>query len=135
MKKLLMCIAAVGIAAATFAAFDFSGVRAIPVLNTATTINSGATNTTEIAAVGLKGNAALFVAASGDASRTALTLSLYTTNVVSGGWTPFAVQTYTATNAGIYRLSFPAEYISKPSQVRINSQGAATSATAFILSY
>ena len=47
----------------------------------------------------------------------------------------FASETYTATNAGVYRLSFPAEYISKPSQVRINSRGAATSATAFILSY
>lgn len=135
MKKLLTLIAAVGIAAATFAAFDFSGARTIPVLNTATTVNSGATNTTEVAAVGLKGNAALFVTASGDASRTALDLSLWTTNTVEGGWVEFASEVYTATNAGVFRLAFPAEYISKPSQVRINSQGAATSATAFILSY
>jgi hypothetical protein len=135
MKKLLTLIAAVGIAAATFAAFDFSGARTIPVLNTATTVNSGATNTTEVAAVGLKGNAALFVTANGNASRTALNLSLWTTNTVEGGWVEFASETYTATNAGVFRLSFPAEYISKPSQVRINSRGAATSATAFILSY
>lgn len=74
MKKMLTLIAAVGIVTAAFAAFDLSGARAIPVLNTATTINSGATNTTEVAAVGLKGNAALFVVANGNASRTALNL-------------------------------------------------------------
>ncbi len=135
MKKLTALLAAVGIAAVTFAAFDLSGARAVPVLNASTTVNSGATNVTEIAAAGLKGNAALFVCANGNASRTALNISLWTTNTVEGGWSPFALQTYTATNEGVYRLSFPAEYISKPSQVRINSQGAATAVTAFILSY
>ena len=136
MKKLLTLFAIAGIVAATFAAFDFSGTKTIPVLNTATTINSGATNTTEIAAAaGLKGNAALFVTANGNASRTALSLSLWATNTVEGGWFELAARTYTATNAGVYRLSFPAEYVAQPSQVRINSRGAATTATAFILSY
>ncbi len=135
MKKLLTLIAAVGIAAATFAALDFYGARAIPVLTGATTINSGATNTTEVAAAGLKGTAELFVTASGNASRTALNLSLWKTNTVEGGWVVFAAAAYTATNAGVYRLTFPAEYITNPSQVRIDSQGAATTATAFILSY
>ena len=135
MKKLLTLFAIAGIVAATFAAFDFSGTKTIPVLNTATTINSGATNTTEFAAAGLKGNAALFVTANGNASRTALTLSLWATNTVEGGWFELAARTYTATSAGIYRLSFPAEYVAQPSQVRINSRGAATTATAFILSY
>jgi len=134
MKKLI-AISAAACAFAAFAAFDFSGARTITVLNTATTVNSGATNTTEVAAAGLKGNAVLFVTANGNTSRTALNLSLWTTNTVEGGWVEFASETYTATNAGVFRLSFPAEYISKPSQVRINSQGAATSATAFILSY
>ena len=83
MKKLLTLFAIAGIVAATFAAFDFSGTKTIPVLNTATTINSGATNTTEFAAAGLKGNAALFVTANGNASRTALTLSLWATNNTS----------------------------------------------------
>ena len=134
MKKLII-IAIVCAAAAAFAAFDFSGAKTIPVLSSATTINSGATNVTEIAAAGLKGNAELFVAANGNASRTALALSLWTTNVVEGGWTKMTALTYTATNAGVYRLTFPAEYITNPAQVRIESTGAATSATAFILSY
>lgn len=134
MKKLII-IAIVCAAAAAFAAFDFSGAKTIPVLSSATTINSGATNVTEIAAAGLKGNAELFVAANGNASRTALALSLWTTNVVEGGWTKMTALTYTATNAGVYRLTFPAEYITQPAQIRISSTGAATSATAFILSY
>lgn len=135
MKKAIALLAVVAAAFGAFAAFDFSGAKTIPVLNTATTVNSGATNTTEVAAAGLKGNAALFVTATGDASRSALHLSLWSTNTVEGGWIELAAQTYTATNAGVYRLSFPAEYISNPSQVKINSRGAATTATAFILSY
>ena len=134
MKKTLLLIAAFA-AAAAFAAFDVSFTRAIPVLTSATTINAGATNTTEITAAGLKGNANLFIIANGNASRTALNLSLYTTNFAAGGWSQFATTTITATNAGIYRLAFPGQYISLPSQVRIESVGAASAVSAFILSY
>lgn len=135
MKHILAILAAIGIAAGTFAALDFSAANAIPVLTSATTVSSGTTNTTAISATGLRGSAELFVVANGNASRTALTLSLYTTNFVDGGWAQFATKTITATNAGVYRLSFPAEYITLPSQVRIGSIGANTAATAFILSY
>ena len=134
MKKFLT-IAAVLATAAAFAAFDFSAAKTIPVISSSTTVNAGATNTTAVSAAGLKGNAALFVTASGNASRTALNLSLYTTNFTSGGWSQFATATVTATNAGVYRLSFPAEYVTLPSQVRISSIGAATAVTAFVLSY
>ena len=134
MKKIALLLA-IAAAFATFAAFDFAGARAVPVLNASTTVNAGTTNVTEITAAGLRGNAALFVTANGNASRTAWNLSLWTTNTVEGGWTALALQSYTATNAGVFRLSFPAEYISQPSQVRIESKGAATAATAFILSY
>ena len=128
MKKIALLLAIA-------AAFDFAGARAVPVLNASTTVNAGTTNVTEITAAGLRGNAALFVTANGNPSRTELKLSLWTTNTVEGGWTALALQSYTATNAGVFRLSFPAEYISQPSQVRIESKGAATAATAFILSY
>lgn len=135
MKKLIAIAAIAFAACAAFAALDFAGANTIPVLTSATTVNAGATNVTTVVAAGLKGNAELFVAANGNASRTALTLSLWTTNVVDGGWSKMTAHTYTATNAGVYRLTFPAEYITNPAQVRIESTGAATSATAFILSY
>ena len=134
MKKSLLFAALVA-TAATFAALDFTGARVIPVKTAATTVNSGATNTTEITAYGLKGNAALFVTATGNSSRTALDLSLYTTNTAAGGWSEYATSTVTATNAGVYRLDFPAEYLTNPAQVRIMSKGAATTFSAFILSY
>ena len=103
MKKIALLLA-IAAAFATFAAFDFAGARAVPVLNASTTVNSGTTNVTEITAAGLRGNAALFVTANGNASRTALNLSLWTTNTVEGGWTALALQSYTATNAGVFRL-------------------------------
>ena len=134
MKKIALLLA-IAAAFGVFAAFDFSGARSVSVLDTSTTVNAGTTNVTEITAAGLRGNAALFVTANGNPSRTELKLSLWTTNTVEGGWTALALQSYTATNAGVFRLSFPAEYISQPSQVRIESNGAATAATAFILSY
>ena len=134
MKKLTALACALA-AFAAFAAFDFSAAKTIPVLSSATTVNAGATNVTEIAVSGLKGNAELFVVSAGASGRTALNLSLWTTNAVAGGWTEFAAGTATATNAGVFRLSFPAEYITRPAQVKINSVGAASSVSAFILSY
>ena len=135
MKKAIALLAVAAAAFGAFAAFDFSGAKTIPVLTSATTVNAGTTNTTAISAAGLKGNAALFVTANGNASRTALNISLYTTNFVDGGWAQFATTTVTATNAGVYRLSFPAEYITLPAQVRIGSIGAASAVSAFVLSY
>lgn len=135
MKKLITLLAAVGIAAASFAALEFSGATAIPVITSAATVNSGATNTTTLALGGLKGNPEVFVTANGNASRTALNLSLWATNSIEGGWTLYAAQSITATNAGVYRLQFPGEYLPRDAQVRIGSIGAATAVTAFILSY
>jgi len=135
MKKFLLALAILAAAAVSFGALEFSGAKTIPVLTSATTISSGTTNTVEISASGLRGSAELFVVANGNSSRTALNLSLWTTNFVEGGWSKFAAESHTATNAGVYRVTFPAEYITLPSQVRIGSIGANTAATAFILSY
>ena len=134
MKKALALFATVA-ALGAFAAFDFSGTKMVSVVAPSTTVDAGATNATTFAAAGLKGNAALFVTASGDIDRTALEISLYTTNFVGGGWAQFAATTVAATNAGVFRLSFPAEYVTLPAQVRIGSIGAASTVSAFILSY
>ena len=106
MKKIALLLA-IAAAFATFAAFDFAGARAVPVLNASTTVNAGTTNVTEITAAGLRGNAALFVTANGNASRTALNLSLWTTNTVEGGWVEFASETLGASrDADLLRSIF-----------------------------
>ena len=128
----LIAIFATGIYAA-FAAYDFQLARAIP-LGAASTINAGATNTTAVTLYGLKGNAELLVYASGATNRTALNVSLWCTNDVTG-WQPYASGSFASTNAGIYRVTFGGEYVSRDSQVRINSVGAATTAWGVILAY
>ena len=134
MKKVL-AVAAAFAASAAFAALDFSAARSLLVLAPGTTVSSGATNTVAVAARGLKGNAALFVPSAAAPGRTSLDLSVWTTNTVSGGWSLFAARSVTATNAGVYRLSFPAEYLTRPAQVRVGSVGAASAVSAFILAH
>ncbi len=133
MKKALLIAAAFAVAAA-FAAFDFGAARAIPVVNPGTTVNSGATNSTVLALGGLKGIPEVFVAANGNASRTALNVTLWATNAIEGGWTAYAASTF-PTNAGVYRLAFPGEYLPKDAKLTIGSIGAASSVSAFILTY
>ena len=45
-----------------------------------------------------------------------------------------AAQTFAATNAGVYRLTFPGEYLPGDIKVGVGTIGAATTASAFILS-
>ena len=132
MKKLLLFSALLA-AFAAFAAYDFQSARAIP-LGASTTINSGATRTNAVSLVGLKGNAELLVYASGAAARTKFTVALWCTNDVSG-WQPYAAQTYTSTNAGVYRVAFPGEGVSAQSRVLIGSTGAASTCWGLILAY
>lgn len=134
MKKLILA-AVLAASAAAFAALDFEAARAIPVKTSAQSVSAGATNTTTVTLGGLRGLPELFVIANGNTSRTALDIMLWTTNKVSGGYMLYAGERVTNTNAGVYRVVFPGEYISNPAQVRVGSIGAATSFTAFILSY
>lgn len=137
MKRLTAAIlGASALAIAATAALDFSAARAIPVISSAASIDAGATNLAAVSASGLKGNAALFVTVNGSDSRTALDLTLWATNAAEGGWTLAASASYTsATNAGVYRLDFPGEYLTSPARVGICPKGAGASATAFILTH
>ena len=121
------------IAAATFAAFDFGAARAIPVIQPGTSVNSGATNTAVLALGGLKGNPEVFVAANGNLGRT-LNVTLWATNSIEGGWTEYA-KTAFPSNAGVYRLAFPGEYLPKDVKLTVGSIGAASAVSAFILTY
>ena len=67
--------------------------------------------------------------------RSALDVTLWATNRNEGGWTVYAAQTFAATNAGVYRVAFPGEYLPADVKIGIGSIGAATTATAFILTY
>ena len=130
--KRLAFLATVVAALAVFGALDFSAARAIPVITSAATVNSGATNVAAVTLGSLRGSSEIIVTANGNASRTALNISLYTTNFVDGGWAQFATTTVTATNAGVYRVSFPGEYLPGNVKVGVGTIGAATTASAFI---
>ena len=133
MKKLLAFSAALAIAFAASAALDFSAAKAVFVKESAGSFSG--TNHTVFAASGLKGNAEVFVLSRAVYGRTSLDLSLWTTNTVDGGWSLLAEKSYTSTNAGVFRLSFPAEYLTSPARLSIGSMGAASTVGAFILSY
>ena len=133
MKKAIALLAAVA-AFGAFAAFDLQTAKAIPAL-APQTVSAGATNEVAVTVAGLRGTGAVFVTASGDASRTALDVTLWATNRTDGGWTVYAAQTFANTNAGVYRVSFPGEYLPGDVKIGVGSIGAATSASAFILSY
>lgn len=133
MKKLFLAVALVS--AAAFAALDFGAARTVPVLPSATSVGSGATNETVLALGGLRGVPELFVVSAGSYGRTALNVTLWATNAMEGGWTPYVVGSFAATNAGVFRVAFPGEFLTKDAKVTIGSVGAASSVTAFILTY
>ena len=134
MKKGLLAIAAIALAFAACAALDFQTARAIPAL-APQIVSAGTTNEIALAVHGLKGRGEVIVAATGDASRAALDVTLWATNRAEGGWTIYAAQTFTATNAGVYRVTFPGEYLPGEIKVGVGSIGAATTAAALILSH
>ncbi len=120
-------------ACAAFAALDFQTARAFPALMPQT-ISAGTTNEAALVVYGLKGQGEVIVTATGDAARTALDVTLWATNTATGGWTVYAARTFDATNAGVYRVSFPGEYLPRNIKVGVGSIGAATTASAFVFS-
>ena len=131
MKKFAIIAAALAVTFATFAALDFQNARAIPAL-APQTISAGTTNEVALAVAGLRGQGEVIVTATGSPSRTALDVTLWATNRTECGWTVYAAQTFTATNAGVYRVSFPGEYLPGNVKVGVGTIGAATTASAFI---
>ena len=134
MKKFAIFAAALAVAFATFAALDFQTARAIPAL-APQTVTAGTTNEAALVVSGLRGTGALYVSATGDPSRTALDVTLWATNRTDGGWTVYAAQTFANTNAGVYSVTFPGEYLPGDIKVGVGSIGAATTAAAVIVSY
>ena len=134
MRKFAIFAAALAVAFATFAAFDFQSAKAIPAL-APQTISAGATNEAALVVSGLRGQGEVIVTATGDANRTALDVTLWATNRSDGGWTVYAAQTFAATNAGVYRVSFPGEGLPGDIKVGVGSIGAATDVSAFLFSY
>ena len=134
MKKLALFAAALAAAFATFAALDLQPAKASAALMPQT-ISAGTTNEAALAVHGLRGISALYVTDAGATGRTALDVTLYATNRTEGGWTVYAAQTFTATNAAVRSVTFPGEYLPGDIKVAVGSIGAATTASAFILSY
>ena len=134
MKKFTLILVTLAVAFATFAALDFQGARTVPALEPQT-ISAGATNEAVVAVRGLRGAGEVIVSATGAPNRSALDVTLWATNRNEGGWTVYAAQTFAATNAGVYRVAFPGEYLPADVKIGIGSIGAATTATAFILTY
>ena len=134
MKKFTLFAFALAVALAAFAALDFQGTRVIPAMDPQT-ISAGATNEAVLAVRGLRGTGEVIVSATGDANRSALDVTLWATNRNEGGWTVYAAQTFTATNAGVHRVSFPGEYLPRDVKIGVGSIGAATTASAFILTH
>ncbi len=134
MKKTILAARAATFAAVTFAAFDFSTARTIPVL-APTEISAGTTNATTVADVrGLRGTAEVIVYASAASNRTELTATLYATNRTDGGWTKYTERKATTEDAVILRLPFAGIYQPGVLKVEVGSIGAATTASALILS-
>lgn len=135
MKKLKLLSASLllFVAVAAYAAYDLQPARAYP-LGAAATIDANTTNTTAVTLYGLKGNAELLVYASGATNRTELSVALWCTNDITG-WQPYAVGSFAATNAGVYRVTFAGEYVSRDCRVEIGSLGAASSCWGIILAY
>ena len=134
MRKFAIFAAALAVAFATFAAFDLQPAKATPALQPQT-ISEGTTNEAALAVHGMKGIAALYVTDAGATGRTALDVTLWATNRAEGGWTVYAAQTFTATNAAVRSVTFPGEYLPQDVKVGVGSIGADTTASAFILSY
>ena len=135
MKKTILAALAAMFAAVTFAALDTTDARAIPVL-APTAIAAGTTNATTVADLrGLRGTAEVIVYAEAASDRTELTATLYATNRTDGGWTKYTERKETTEDAAILRLPFAGIYQPGVLKVEIGSIGAATTASAFILSF
>lgn len=132
MKKMSFILAAVAVALGAFA-LDFGSAKTVPILPP-TQIGSGATNSTALAVSGFKGQGELVVYAANSA-RTALNITLWATNSLEGGWEPFAIGAASTNAATIVRVPFPGAYLPKDCKVEIESVGAATTASAMILTY
>ena len=131
MKRLATILAVAAVACAF--ALDFGSAKTVPVLPP-TQITSGGSNTTEIAVSGFKGQGEIVVYAANSA-RTALNITLWATNSLEGGWEPFAVGAASTNAATIVRIPFPGSYLPRDCKVEIESVGAATTASAMILTY
>jgi len=134
MKKLALFAMLAACAVSAFAALEFSGARAVPVIAPAS-ISSGATNTAAVAISSMKGVSEVIVYATAAANRTALNVSLWTTNTVDGGWTLYADTSTTNRTATIVRLPFDGQYVPRDVKVGVGSIGASSTASAFILTY
>lgn len=134
MKKFLIP-AAIMCAAAAFAAFDLTS--ATPTLLVApTAIAANATNTVDFTSAGRKGTGEIYVAATSSATNGTITVTLMTTNTVSGGWSVFTAGTYpTAPTNAVYALPVAVEYLSPVNRLLIAPTGANTTASAMLLSY
>ena len=96
MKKFALLTLLTIAAAVAFAALEFGSARTIPVL-APVSISAGSTNSTAVAVDSLKGTSELIVYANAQANRTALNVSLYTTNLVESGWSLISTATSTDT--------------------------------------
>lgn len=134
MKKTILAVFAAMFGAVTFAALDFSTARTIPVL-APTEISAGTTNSTTVADIrGLRGTAEVIVYASAASDRTELTATLYATNRIDGGWKKYTERKATTEDAVILRLPFAGIYQPGILKIDVESVGAATTASALILS-
>lgn len=134
MKKTILAALAATFAAVVFGALEFSTARTIPIL-APTSISAGATNATTVADVrGLRGTAEVIVYASAASNRTELTATLYATNRTDGGWAKYTERKATTEDAVILRLPFAGIYQPGVLKVEVGSIGAATTASALILS-
>ena len=131
MKRLATILAVVAVACAF--ALDFGSAKTVPVLPP-TQVASGGSNTTEIAVSGFKGQGELVVYAANSA-RTALNVTLWATNALEGGWTPYASGAASTNAATIVRVPFAGAYLPRDCKVTVQSIGAATTASAMILTY
>lgn len=134
MKKVALFGILAAFAATAFAALEFSAARAIPVLEPQS-VSSGATNAAAVVVHGLKGTSEVVVYANAQTNRTALNVTLWTTNAVDGGWSIVAEGSTTNKAATIVRVPFAGQDVASDVKVGVGSIGGASTASAFILSY
>ena len=131
MKRLATILSLAAVACAF--ALDFGSAKTVPVLPP-TQIGSGTTNSTALAVSGFRGQGEIVVYAANSA-RTELNVTLWATNSVEGGWVKYATGAAATNAATIVRVPFPGVYLPKDCKVEIESVGAATTASAMILTY
>lgn len=135
MKKVIIMACAALAACMAYSALDlFTGTKGIP-LHNGTSINSGASNTVVVAKGPAHGIGAVYVLDGGCLGRTKLRVTLYATNKVETGWTPYAETDFTETNNCVRAVKFTAEYLPEDIKVTVQSVGGATKVSSFILTY